>query len=397
MRGSRTGRFAALLVMGVSLTGCGMVTLPKSGLPAPASGSSTQAPLGGPTNKLSGGPVTCDGAADGCTKSGQLRWSVPLKGTYRLHHDRLNPVALSDDSERMALAWTKGTVFLASGNRVLAVDAATGKVRWRRVYPSSTYLGWGEPELMVASGRLVVRQRMLAPGATTRGRYLSLDPGTGTSFVIPGYQGWEHAVTGDRARGLLLLASTKTRMIDPATGKRRWQVTVGEHDEAYARGGVLYLHKDGGGHIQRVDLDAGTRLPDVRLPGSVSPDAYLWYVTSHRIAVFSDDQRRSAAVDMHGNRVRHVPPEPADGRDPSNRLRVAGPSDGLQHLTRRTGTRWTGPTMRAAYSEALALTATMPRLAVVPACAPNGVRPGTTTDPYLSYYCTKPRLIAVTW
>lgn len=367
---------------------------------------------------LSGGARMCTDASAACGRSGAVRWVLPLTGTYRVDRPddssegSLTPVAHDEDGDGLSLAAAGGTAYLQTDEQVLAVDIATGRVGWRRVFPGTA--GYA---VSLVGGRLVYQQKV--PGVED-GPYLSLDPRTGAARTIPVREGEERVDEVDASlvlvRGIGAFSGTDragVRRVDPVTGRTRWEVRLGRGWEYTVQGGVLYAddyrlrpdlpktdeHRGQTRAIQRVDLRTGLRLPDVRVPKRYWADDYLDYVTEPGVIVVSTSPAQGnvkQAFTISGRPVTSVPkpdPEPGASSD-AGEVKTAGRFGGVQYLS---GHGWTGPAMRAPAFDTTALVGSRTRVAVAVGCAPDGVRAGTLEDPFPATYCTKPRFFGVTW
>ncbi|MBO0889521.1 MAG: hypothetical protein J2P14_01320 [Acidothermales bacterium] len=396
-------RLAALAAAAAVLAGCTPHGAPHAAPPPVRSA-------------LSGGARTCTDPDAACGRSGAVRWVLPLTGIYRVDRPddsaegSLAPLAHDEDGDGLSLAADGDTVYLQTGEQVLAVDVATGRVRWRHVAP-----GTGGYELAMVGGRLVYEQKM--PDAAF-GPYLSLDPKTGSARAIPVREG--EAQVSDVTSSLVLVhgigalsgvARAGVRRVDPVTGRTRWDVRLAHGWDYEVRGGVLYADdyrqradppKNAPGQtraIQRVDLRTGKGLPDVPVPKGYWGDDYLDYVTDRGVVVVTTapiDGSKKHAFDLSGRPVTPVPPddEDATARRTGEQVNVGGRFGGVRHLS---ANGWTGPAMRAPGYDTEAVVGARTRVAVAAACAPDGVRAGTLEDPFPATYCTKPRLFGVTW
>lgn len=398
---------AALAAATAVLAGCASHETPRS----------TATPV---RSALSGGARTCTDPDAACGRSGAVRWVLPLTGTYRLGRPGFGSVGGTravvhvEEGDDMSLAASGGSVFLQSGEQLLAVDVATGRLRWRHVAPGTT----GYP-VDVVGGRVLYRQRT---PYVSDGPFLSLDPRTGSAHRIPVRESEYRVREVDSS--LVLLRGIGTwrdsdhpgvRLVDPVSGRTRWDVRLGRGWEYQVRDGVLYAddfrlrrdvpktseHRSQTRAIQRVDLRTGRRLPDVRVPKKYWGDVHLDYVTDRGVIVVTTvpaDGNVKHAFDLAGRPVTPVPSfsEAEEKQEATGeKVRVTGPERGIQHLS---GHGWTGPAMRAAAFGTSTVVGSRPRVAVAVACAPDAVRPGTLEDPFPStYYCTKPRFFGVTW
>lgn len=367
---------------------------------------------------LSGGARTCTDPGAACGRSGAVRWVLPLTGTYRVDRPddssahSVTPVVHDEDGDGLSLVASGDSVLLQTGEQVLAVDVATGRVRWRHVSP-----GTGGYELAMVGGRAVYEQKV---PSDEYGPYLSLDPKTGSARTISVRTGEDRV--GEFASGLVLVRGigalsdathAGVRRVDPVTGRTLWDARLGRGWDYEVRGGVLYAddhrlrpdlpktseHRSQTRAIQRVDLRTGRRLPDVHVPRDYWGDDYLDYVTDRGVIVVSTAPaygNKKHAFDLAGRPVSPVPPSDGpEGKPARQQLKIiAQRSDGIQRLS---GHGWTGPAMRAPAFDTNALLGSRTRVEVAVACAPDGVRAGTLEDPFPATYCTKPRFFGVTW
>lgn len=367
---------------------------------------------------LSGGARTCTDASAACARSGAVRWVLPLTGTYRasgmdeLTEAGIAPVVQDENGDSLSLVSAGDTVFLQTGGQVLAVDAATGRVRWRHVTPRTT--GYA---LAMVGGRVAYQEK--APDLRY-GPYLSLDPKTGAARAIPVHGGEDRV--SDVASSLLLIhgvgafsgaAGAGLRQVDPVTGRTRWQVRLDKGWEYAVQDGVLYAddyrlrsdlpktleNRNQTRLIQRVDLRTGKRRSDVRVPKRDWGDYSLAYVTKRGVIVVSKtpaEGNKKQAFTTSGRPVARIPANDTDSGATSQRdqVKMTGRFGGVRHLS---GHGWTGPAMRAPAYETNQLVGSRPRVAVAVACAPDGVRAGTLEDPFPATYCTKARFFGITW
>lgn len=345
-----------------------------------------------------------------------MRWVLPLTGTYRASGEDefteagIAPVVQNESGDVLSVAASGDTVFLEAGEQVLAVDAPTGRVRWRHVTHGAT--GYG---LAMVGGRLTYEEK--APNVDF-GPYLSLDPETGSARAI-GVRDGEARV--DEVDSSLVLihgvgpfsggVRAGVRRVDPVTGRTRWQARLGEGWEYAVRGGVLYADDSRPRHdlpktvenrsqtrlVQRVDLRTGRRLPDVRVPKRYWDDYTLDYVTKRGVIVLTkapSEGNGKRAFTTSGRPVTPVPPsDDPSARPRRERLAATGKSGGIQRLS---GPGWTGPAMRAPAFDTYAVVGSQAHVEVAAACAPDGIRAGTLEDPFPALYCTKPRFFGVT-
>lgn len=368
---------------------------------------------------LSGGALTCGEPSAACGRSGALRWVLPLTGTYRvdrpddLHTDSVVPAEHDDGGDGLSLLAMGDTVYLQAGGQVLAVDVATGRVRWRHVAPdASSY-----PAETVGD-RLLYQLKL--PGVTD-GPYVSLDPRTGAARTIPVRDGEYRVDALDTgmylARGLGRFSTADqagVRKVDPLTGRTVWETRLRTgHDYIVSRG--IFYADDSRERanlpkklrdrwqtraIQRVDLRTGKRLPDIQVPKRYwDGDYYLDYVTRRGVVVLVTspaDGAKRHALTLAGRPVRAVPTHDQELKVEA-RGHVVNLAGRPGRVRRLTGHGWAGPAMRAPAYDTNRLVGSRVRVAVAVACAPDGVRPGTLEDPFPATYCTKPRFFGVTW
>lgn len=408
----RAATFGVLAALLVSAAGC--ADEPKSKRPKPS--------------EISVGARTCADDGASCTESGELRWSLPLPGQYRLDASfddflLLQRVALKEEGERLGLFATDDTVYLSTGPQLLAIDAATGELRW-----THREAGTSATTIRMQDSRLLVSQETLGDAR----QYLSVDPRTGDSTTIALREfeddlGAGRTEVGDVPSGELILAAgglwntgeAGVRSVDPRSGKLNWRVRLGQYWQRTVRDGVVYADDyrtrknvltDGEPTaqtraIQRVDIRSGKRLPDIELPRELWGKHHVAYVTGDGTIVLADppaDGGAHYAIDQNGRTLDEVPDDDrtSSSEDDEQEARVSavGPSAKANHLVAQDASgakRWTGPAMLGPGS--VLLTNGQPRVAVTVACAPDGVRNSTLTDPVPGTMCTKPRVFAVTW
>jgi outer membrane protein assembly factor BamB len=201
-------RRAALALFGVAgLAACGQAHEPAAGRPATGTDAASGLDSAGRIPSQPG--RGCDlpklpprkAAVVAFDASGQQRWSVPL------------PVGMEMDANVGPLV-DGDTVYTTQGDELRALAAADGRQRWRlplggRVYDAS-----------IAGGVLVVRV-----GPLDRGRLLGVDPATGRLRwrypPRPGPLSWQHVSTADG--GIATIGDRGTLvMLYRRDGNPRW-------------------------------------------------------------------------------------------------------------------------------------------------------------------------------
>ena len=240
------------------------------------------------------------GRLSAATRDGRLAWSVSV----------VPPNQLADSGPGGGMTVAGGVLFVGTGfGEVLALDPATGGIRWRRMLAAPV-----QAAPAVAGGRVIVVSRDdmaygLDPqsGATLWQNQGIGGPGllggaspavNGKLAVLPfasgevtgvlarnGLQIWSTAVTGGHREfarslitdisgdpvfdgaGTVFAANQAGRAVrlDADTGERAWTLEEGSYGPAWPVGGSVFLLSDTGALV-RVDAATGELLWQVQLP-----------------------------------------------------------------------------------------------------------------------------------
>ncbi|WP_255197254.1 PQQ-binding-like beta-propeller repeat protein [Halorarius litoreus] len=153
------------------------------------------------------------------------------------------------------------TVFLPVGNDVLAVDAASGEIRWRADPDENAAVYWSAPTVLDGVAYLVgddALRALAVDDGTEQWRYEFDDP-TGYLAPTPGFGGDE----------LFVAAGETVYRFDTDTGDLEWERDVfGQVRQTLAyRPGMVFAVTEGGDVYALADGDGGgywrTALPDM--------------------------------------------------------------------------------------------------------------------------------------
>ncbi|WP_306356645.1 MULTISPECIES: hypothetical protein [unclassified Nocardia] len=121
-------------------------------------------------------PVFCD--AGSCGTRGEVRWQIPLSGPYQLSGYQIVSAAVDAGGTPVSLVEDDTSVYLVLADRLIALDAASGRQRWEVTRPNATLGKW------VRAGRyLVTRWDQWQPAGPHR--WIVVDTATGTTFDLP--------------------------------------------------------------------------------------------------------------------------------------------------------------------------------------------------------------------
>ncbi|WP_113982779.1 outer membrane protein assembly factor BamB family protein [Spongiactinospora rosea] len=230
------------------------------------------------------------------------------------------------------------TVFAANGERLVALDVATGRLKWGRTMEAGTIP-------VVSGGRLYLWVRFTElPDA----ELVALDRATGRKL-------WTFRPPGDFAAPTPLIAGTLVHVgdpegtlyaLDPRTGARRWRSRVGgRHDTIHlARTGDVIYAASETGEVRALDAATGK----VRWSSRVFGPVNFRPVVSGGIVYLADEDGTTYALDTRtGRRLWSFPAmsgEDGEGWEPvvARGVVYAGGAGGRLHaLDATTGAeRW---------------------------------------------------------
>jgi len=187
-----------------------------------------------------------------------------------------------------------GTVFLGARDRsVYAIDALSGKVRWKRITSASV-----NTTPAVAGGRVFVTSQ---DEQTGRARLAALDVSTGASrwsYSPSRLALWISSATVGGNRVYVGFNDQAVRAFDTSTGRLVWTETVLASFSpfstlAFASGSVYALDNTGG--VYRFDARTGHRFWDYKFPANVTDGSPL---VAGRVVYVGMDDGTVAAIDV---------------------------------------------------------------------------------------------------
>lgn len=282
------GRAGALLTLLVVL-----ITLAACSLSSPAPPPVPASPLAGARR------ITCLTASPSCTAPGTVRWSLPVHGSYA---ESVGDSAVLDMAAAAGVresfqneppggphpvAFTGGMAVICASGAAEGVDAATGQVRWQRVFSSRPGNGFVNAQgvcnpAVAAPGTVALENFLDYPSAQDPDRLWILDAATGAvqgrlSLPVPpgGNPGDTRITVLTVAGGIVsVLEGTRVFGLSEANGTTRWQDTLQPGIGSAVIGDILYADNEPPAtarpprsHIQRVNLSTGVVLPPLRLSG----------------------------------------------------------------------------------------------------------------------------------
>jgi outer membrane protein assembly factor BamB len=259
-------------------------------------------------------------------------------------HERWN-VGLLNGPVYWRPALTRGMVFVSLGDRLVALDRATGAGRWQRRLTDPGRLALG----LASDGAMTLAV------TTADGSVLALRPETGAllwGMHFPGVALAAPSVTVSDGRAYVAVASVEHSQVaafDLTTGQERWHQAISPYaaEPAVASGLVLIAERVAEGSRLRA-LDAGTGTPQWQVPltGTFLPGFQAAIGAGEYIV--GDDEGDLQLVDLgprtvrwkRGFRLEGVDQDSADRITPlvaGPRVFVTADGHGLVSFDRRTG------------------------------------------------------------
>jgi outer membrane protein assembly factor BamB len=275
-------RFLVLGGAGVAVAAAG------GGVAAALAGSDS----GGPTASPRPVSSTTAAAAPPPTRDGKLRWRHGTGGYLRSNPTvaattvyvggaKGNLLALNAATGKQrwrqrvappgvdvvaAPAVAGGLVYMSSlSGDVYALDARTGRVRWR--YAAGEQVGSAP---MVAGNTVYVASQLGNIAAGFRGGYLTaLNAATGT---VKWRRRTKEAINSDLAvtGGVIYLPDDSLYALDAATGRVRWRYRNSDIHSPAVAGGVVYCGNFQGDELHAVDAATGKRKWKYRVGGPIT-------------------------------------------------------------------------------------------------------------------------------
>ncbi|MFI5915193.1 PQQ-binding-like beta-propeller repeat protein [Dactylosporangium sp. NPDC051541] len=271
MRAGRGRWFAVLAAALVAVAAVVVVVALRRSDPAPPAAS-------GPSPY----PTAERLCADACDTRGTIRWSVPLPGAFVDNGRFVFPAGTGEFRVAPGCSRKVGAAYyLWAGDRLLAYDAATGRLRWTAAVPFDHIGDYcllfadAQHVMVVAAGDKDRPDRagvVAAADGRAIGGWDAPYPHSTGNIATAGAFG----LAGDRAVWLSLAGEVSA--VDLATGQRRWATAVTAFAGYHGDGPALFLDEFGTGRLeqlQRLDLATGA-LTRVRLSAPVGANGRLW-------------------------------------------------------------------------------------------------------------------------
>ncbi|NUS42527.1 MAG: hypothetical protein HOQ24_02360 [Mycobacteriaceae bacterium] len=344
-------------------------------------------------------PRLCE--ESGCAAPGVQRWSTPLPGAYILDQDRPFSADLESRGSWVSVVAGPSEAYALLGNRVLAVDAATGRIRWDRSLGEVLITDW------VRAGRFVLLGT--ASYRPARQRHWSvLDLENGRVSDSPVTAARPAPTLGDGRSVLVPTGTGQGALVDVYLGTPSWSGPLPAGESLLAADPILYAvtapSRTAPGVLNRTDLRTGTPLPPVPLPPTVLRPSLI-AATAGGVAVV-DGGAKAFTVGPDGAVAEQLPAEPlvypqtasdsgSLGRSPRLVGIDSGPGATQPEPHRLT---YRGVALGPAYAGLnpwATATTTNPPTAVTVVCPIGATRPPRISDPVDQPYCDEPALVSI--
>ncbi|GAA3453863.1 PQQ-like beta-propeller repeat protein [Dactylosporangium matsuzakiense] len=217
----------------------------------------------------------------GCDARGTMRWSVPVPGPYVESGGSVFPASADGTASARSCSRKAGPAFyLWAGDRLLAYDAASGRLRWNAALPlppAGAYC-----QIFADAQHVMVVATDAKDGPDRAGVVSAADGRAVGSWDAPYPHGPGNVpaaavsgLAGDQA--IWLRFSGEVSAVDLATGQPRWTSAVAPFTGYHADGAGLFLDRAGGGldQVQRLDLATGA-LTRIRVSAPIGANGRLY-------------------------------------------------------------------------------------------------------------------------